>query len=482
MSKQKIFITTPIYYVNDKPHLGHAYTSIAADVLARYYRSQFGNENVFFLTGTDEHGAKVAEAAKQAGKEPKEFVDELVPRFEETLKNLNISNDQFIRTTNPEHEKVVRDLIEKLVASGFVEKKSYKGLYCIGCERFLNKDELVDGKCPDHKTEPLEQSEENYFFLLSKFQDKLIKIIESGKFKIAPEGRKNEVLGKIKQDLEDVSISRQAVEWGISFPEDPKQTIYVWIDALINYFSATKIYDKADFWPPTLHLMAKDILWFHAVIWPALLMALELPLSEEVYAHGFFTIGGQKMSKTVGNVLDPNEMVKKFGADAVRYALLREFPFGEDGDISEEKIALRYEKDLANGLGNLVNRTLTLAKSNNIKLLKPKILVIDKEIYKSNLTARQIAYQDIENLHFHSVLWLIWKVIKDATEIIDKKQPWLLAKENKETELSKVLNPVYDHLISISELIFPFMPETAEKMRSQLETLEPEQLFPRISI
>lgn len=507
----KYYVTTPIYYVNDVPHIGHAYTSIAADVLARYHKSK--GEDVFFLTGVDEHGAKIAEAAKKAGKTPKDFVDELAPKFEEMLGNLNIEYSQFFRTTNPEHENLVQEFVLKLKEKGFVEKRQYEGLYCISCERYYQKDELIVGiKCPDHKRDCVKQSEENYFFLLSKFQDKLIKVIESDEFEIGPEARKNEVLGKLKLGLEDVSISRAAVEWGIPFPGDEKQTIYVWIDALLNYYTATKIYfDKEAptpstspsgrgriVWPADLHLMAKDILWFHAIIWPALLLAVDLPLPKKVFAHGFFTIDGQKMSKSIGNVIDPNKMVEKFGADAVRYALLREFPFGEDGDISEEKIGKRYEEDLANGLGNLLQRTLVMIKRYNINPILPIKLVIDRNDFtidkkiaplsdtwgslenKQNLNIREWIAKKIGELKFDIALAEIWNLVTIGNKFINSNKPWELAKNEKKQELQEILNTAYELIYSISQLIESFMPGTAEKIKKQLETLEAEVLFPRI--
>ena len=470
MPDKKIYITTPIYYVNDKPHIGHAYTTIAADVLSRYYRN--AGKEVFFLTGVDEHGAKIAEAAKEAGKDPKEFVDELADKFEKTWKNLNISNDKFFRTTNPDHEKIVQEFIKKLDTAGYIEKRKYEGLYCVGCERYLMPDELVDGKCPDHKSVPAKQTEENYFFLLKKASEdhKLLEKIESGEIEVGPNSRKNEVLGKINQGLDDVSISRAAVEWGIPYPGDESQTVYVWIDALINYLSAATLFDEPDIWPADLHLMAKDILWFHAIIWPAMLLAVGEKMPKKVFAHGFFTIDGQKMSKTIGNVIDPNEIVEKYGADALRYAVLREFPFGEDGDISVQKIADRYNQDLANGLGNLLNRTISMINKYNVKIQ-------NSGTNEANSTINKL----IEDLKFDTALSEIWKVVKDGNKFIDDNKPWELAKNGKIEELTKVLNSAYSDLMIIAELISPFMPETAEKMKNQLETLKPEAIFPRLN-
>lgn len=478
----KKYITTPIYYINDVPHIGHAYTTIAADVLSRFYRSK--GDEVFFLTGTDEHGAKIAEAAKNAGKEPKEFVDGLVPVFKNAWEKLNIEYSEYFRTTDPEHEKIVQEIVSTLKNKGLVEKKKYEGLYCIGCEKYLKPEELVDGKCPDHKTEPVKQSEENYFFKLSQFGDQILSKINSGELEIGPDTRKNEVLGKIKQGLEDVSISRAAVDWGIKFPEDDSQTIYVWVDALLNYYTATKIFKKEDFWPADLHLMAKDILWFHAIIWPAMLLALDLPLPKKVFAHGFFTVGNQKMSKTLGNVLDPIALCDKYGADAVRYAVLREFPFGEDGDISEEKIASRYEKDLANGLGNLLNRTLNMINKYEIKPNR-KLAYFDQleDVESEDLPQAELLLDThLPALKFDQALTDIWKLIHEKNVFIDEKKPWELAKAGEKVELERVLNAVYWQMFKIADLIAPFIPQTSEKIKVQLESLKPEVLFPRIEI
>ena len=466
MSK-KFYITTPIYYINDIPHIGHAYTTVAADVLSRYYKNK--GQDVFFLTGVDEHGAKIAEAAKKSEMEPKEFADSLVPRFQEAWKNLNIEYSEFFRTTNPKHEEAVSEMVVELQNRGFVEKRKYSGLYCTACEKFLLPDELKDGCCPDHGTKPETHEEENYFFLLSKFGDKLLSAIEKGEYQILPESRKNEVLGKIKTGLEDVSISREKVEWGIPFPGNPTQTIYVWIDALINYYSAQKVFGLDNIWPADLHLMAKDILWFHAIIWPAMLMALELRLPKKVFAHGFFTVGGEKMSKTRGNVLDPNKLVEKFGADAVRYALLREFPFGEDGDISEEKIAARYQSELGNGIGNLLQRTISMINKYEIKV----------ESSSEKLASGEKIEKLIEELKFDQALQEISAEISRLNQYIEENKPWELAKTDV-NKLSEVLKSVHSSLSSLVSPLSPFIPETAQKMKNQLETLEPEALFPRI--
>lgn len=464
--QNKFYITTPIYYVNDIPHIGHAYTTIATDVLARFKAKEIGPENVFFLTGTDEHGAKIAEAAAKQGKTPQVFVDELSPKFQQAWDKLNIGYSEFFRTTNKDHSREVQNLVQLLIDKGFVEKRQYQGLYCVGCERYYAENELVENCCPDHKKPLIKQSEENYFFLLSKLQSALLEKIQSGEFKIEPEARRNEIIGKIKQGLEDVSISRAAVEWGIPFPGDDKQTIYVWIDALLNYYTASKIYHRENFWPADIHLMAKDILWFHAVIWPCVLMAAEISLPKRLFAHGFFTINNQKMSKTLGNVLDPNILVDKFGADTLRYALLCEFPFGEDGDISEEKIANHYRNDLANGLGNLLQRTIAMINRYQVKPIIGQGEKIEIE-------------KDIMTMNFKGALSKIWQVVSAANSLIDEKKPWELAKNNS-ADLEKVLSQIYNMIFSVSDALEPFMPETAQKIKNQLEALQPEPLFPRI--
>lgn len=471
MAQSSFYITTPIYYVNDVPHLGHAYTSVAADVLARYYRKKIGEKNVFFLTGTDEHGAKIAEAAQKFRLTPQEFVDSQVPKFKKLLEILNISNNQFIRTTDKEHEKVVQDFVFKLKKASYIEKRKYQGLYCIGCEKYLSPEELVDGKCPDHKKEPILQSEENYFFLLSRVaqEKQLLEKIENGKIKISPESRRKEVIGKIRAGLEDVSISREKVDWGIKFPGDNNQTVYVWVDALINYYSATKIYQKGPRWPADLHLIGKDILWFHAVIWPSLLLAIGEEPPREIFAHGYFKVNGQKMSKTIGNVIDPIEVAQKYGADVLRYALLREFPFGEDGDISEEKIKQRYQ-ELASGLGNQVSRVISMINKYNVKI-NP-----NSKIYIEILTYDEY----MESKRFDLILSLINEHIKLTDRLTEKEKPWELAKSKNNKKLENVLSGLYHRVAQVAEYIYPFMPQTSGKIKKKLTDLDPAPLFPKL--
>ncbi|MFA6098216.1 MAG: methionine--tRNA ligase [Patescibacteria group bacterium] len=474
---KKFYITTPIYYVNDKPHIGHLYTTIAADVLARYYRQK--EYDVFFLTGTDEHGAKVAESAAKAGMEPQAFADKNSELFKAAFKNLNISNDYFIRTTDLRHEESVKKLMQKLFDQGDIYEGVYEGLYCVGCEKFLTEKELVDGKCPLHKVPPQKLKEKNYFFKLKKYLPEIKKIIEKGKIKIAPAGRKKEVLGLFKQELEDFSVSREKVSWGIPLPFDAKQKTYVWVEALQNYISAIGYGDnEKDFkkwWPADVHLMARDILKFHCLYWPALLLAAGLAMPKKIFLHGFFTINGEKMSKSVGNVIDPNEIKEKFGAEAARYLLLSQFPFGQDGDIKEDLFAEKYNSDLANNLGNLVSRVLNMIE----KYCDGKI---------PQTVANPILLDEpgelIGDLEFDKALKSIMASIDQANHLIDGQKPWVLAKDAaKKPQLDAVLSQLAAFLYELSGVINPFMPGTAEKIvgsLAQAKIEKGEPLFKRI--
>lgn len=469
---KKFYITTPIYYVNDVPHIGHAYTTIAADVLARYHK-QLGKD-VFFLTGTDEHGAKVAEAAKETGKKPKEFCDQVVSRFKDAWKKLNISNNYFIRTTDPRHEKIVQKLLQKVYDNEYIYEGTYEGLYCVGCEKFLTETDLVNDRCPLHPNqEPIREKEKNYFFKLSDFREKLIKAIENKKdpnhYEILPEERKNEILGKLKKGLDDVSISRAAVPWGIPIPWDKSQTIYVWVDALLNYYTATQfLKNKAKFWPAELHLIGKDILWFHTVIWQAFLLAAGLPLPKKVFAHGFFTVDGKKMSKSLGNVIAPDDLIKKFGVDGARYLMLSGFPFGTDGDISLAKFKTRYNADLANGLGNLVARVAKLCEKSGINFKATK-----GQIYPQ-------VKKSLDKFLFDDTLSFIWQEkIAGCDKAIDREKPWQLKGRRLEIVLQKLVGEIRQIAFNLK----PFLPETAEKIEKQFKRpkIKSEKLlFPRI--
>lgn len=449
----KFYVTTPIYYVNDVPHVGHAYTILAADILARHYRTRLGNQNTFFLTGTDEHGAKVAQSAQEHDQTPQQYADEVSEQFRAAWKSLDISNDFFIRTTDVRHEKVVQEFLQKLYENGFIYEGTYKGLYCVGCERFLTESDLVNGKCPLHPNkEPIYQEEKNYFFKLKELAPKILAAIKNGEYKILPESRRNEVVSKLEGGIEDVSISRAGVAWGIAVPWDKEQTIYVWVDALLNYYSATRFLEgKNEFWPATVHLMAKDILWFHSVIWPALLLAANLPLPKIIFAHGFFTINGQKMSKSLGNVIAPQHLINEFGTDASRYLLMSEYPFGNDGDLSLERFKEKYNSDLANGLGNLTSRLAKLCE----------------RVDRFSVSAKHVECQKnntfIENFQFDEALKHIWNEISAADKFMNEKKPWMLAGP----ELQAALEDVVGRLRHIADDLVPFMPATAEALRKQ---------------
>jgi methionyl-tRNA synthetase len=424
---RSFYVTTPIYYANDKPHVGHAYTTVAADVLARYWRQKLGQDQVFFLTGTDEHGQKIAEAAEKAGLTPHAFVNSLVPRFEETWQALNISNDIFMRTTKPEHLKFAQEFLKELYANGAIYKGEYVGFYCVGCEEYKTETQLIDsaatggagGKiCPLHPNmTPEQRKEENYFFKFKDYASKVRELITSGALEVLPVERKNEVLSRSDGELHDLSISRPGLSWGIPIPWDETQTMYVWVEALLNYASALEIAELPSFWPPKVQLMAKDILWFHAAIWPALLLAGNRETPKTVFAHGFFTIDGQKMSKTLGNVIDPNELVEQYGTDATRYFLLSAVPFGSDGDLAASRFAEVYQSDLANGLGNLLNRTVTLMGR--------------AEISPNSNSAAQIegVSEAIEQLKLDLGLKLIWEAIKAGNQYLESRKPWELVKD-----------------------------------------------------
>lgn len=491
--KNKVYITTPIYYVNDKPHLGHAYTTVSADVLARYYRQRLGEDKVFFLTGTDEHGTKVAESAEKNKKTPKEFCDENSAAFKEAWKNLNISNDYFIRTTDKKHYHAVGKLMQKLYDQGDIYEGIYEGLYCTGCEKFLTEKELIDGKCPYHKEAPKKVYEKNYFFKLKKYLPKVKKAIENGEVKILPEIRRKEVLGLFGQNLEDFSVSRENVKWGIPLPFDTSQKTYVWVDALQNYISAIGYGDnREEFknrWDDSqiIHLMAKDILKFHSVFWPALLLSAGLKLPEVVFAHGFFTINGQKMSKSLHNVIDPNQLVKEYDSDVVRYLLLSQFPFGVDGDIKAGSFKEKYNADLANSVGNLFERIFSL------------IIKFHEEVFDRNNPTDEsldLALKKIERKYDEHILnYDLFEALKDISSFvremdryINDKQPWVLHKENN-SDIKIVLNSLFFGAGRLNSLLEPFMPIKAVEVYDYIKKINNKKsrrelgklnLFPRI--
>jgi len=458
----RFLVTTPIYYVNDSPHIGHAYSTIAADILARYWKNR--GAETFFLTGSDEHGMKIAQAAAKAGITPKEFADKISNKYKEAWSELNIGYNNFIRTTDADHEKFVQDFVQKLYDNGDIYPDKYSGLYCVGCEEYKKDEDLEKGNiCPVHKKECEMIEEDIYFFKLSKYQGQILEAIQSGKYSIEPESRRNEIFKFLaKEPLRDLAISRSKVEWGIQIPWDKNQTIYVWVDALLNYLSGSK-----GFWPPQLQIIAKDIFRFHAIIWPAMLLATGYELPEKLFIHGYFTINGQKMSKSLGNVVDPVEIAKVYGTDALRYFVMREVPFGADGDFSLDRFDQRYRADLANDLGNLFQRTIVMAA--NAKVHWEYVGPIKKFPEFDAL---------MEELKFSDALGLIWKMISEANVLIDAEKPWELAKVDP-AKNEKLLQGLLDTLANISDLIGPFMPETQAKMIEQLKTGKPEVLFPR---
>lgn len=479
------YITTPIYYVNDVPHIGHAYTTIAADVLARYWRKKIGEKDVFFLTGTDENAQKNVESAAEHDMDTQQFIDMNAKKFEGAFAALHISNDMFMRTTAPFHKESVDVFMQKLHDAGALKEGVYEGLYCTGCEDFYLEKDLKDGLCPIHGTKPEIVKEKNWFFRLSEYLDKVEHVIGSGEMEVAPETKKSETLGLIKElkklgEKADFSVTRERATWGVDFVVDPTQKVYVWVEALQNYISALGYPDGErfkKFWPADVHLMAKDILKFHAVYWPAMLMAAGVELPKKIFAHGFFSLNGKKMSKSLGNVIDPLAMVEKFGVDATRYLLLSQFPFGNDGDIQEERFAEKFNADLANGLGNLLSRTTNLIEKNLGGSVERK--EVDGGLFKKSSSY-------IESLSFDEALKSIWQAIAEANAYFDEAKPWALAKEDNaeaKEKLKNVLSEVCARLEEIARAVTPFMPDIGEKIAVLVtadKIVKAEPLFPRI--
>lgn len=466
----KFYITTPIYYINDIPHIGHTCTTVAADILARWHR--IIGEEVFFLTGTDEHGQKVAECAEKEGLEPQAYCDKIAPTFINAWKGLSISNDFFIRTTDKRHITVVGEVLQKIYEKGDVYRGKYEGYYCIGCESFKTEQELVDGHCPLHPPDKtVKKSEENWFFKLSAYAPKLIGLIEDDETNyIFPEGKRREVLAKLKSGVNDISLSRENVTWGIPLPWDKTQTSYVWFDALINYYSATRFVDgKSDFWPANLHLLGKEILWFHTVIWQAMLLSAEIPLPIKTYIHSFYMIDGQKMSKSLGNVISPQQLTDLYGVDGARYLLARSFPFENDSDVGISRFTEKYNADLANNLGNLVSRVAKLAN---------QLRIPDTEIKIENEFTGLL-----DNLKLDEAIQLVFdKWIDKSNNRLNEVAPWKL--DPKDPVRLGVLTECINNLRQAAHHLRPIMPETADKIENIFtgEIKSPESgLFGRIS-
>lgn len=475
MKKDTFYITTPIYYPSDKLHIGHSYTTVAADAISRYKRLR--GYDVMFLTGTDEHGQKIQRKAEAMGVTPKQYVDHIVAGIKELWKLMKITNDRFIRTTDKVHECAVQKIFKKLYDNGDIYKSEYEGWYCTPCESFWTKTQIKEGKCPDCGREVELTKEESYFFRLSKYQDRLIKHIEENPDFIQPVSRQNEMLNNfLRPGLEDLCVSRTTFNWGIPVTFDDKHVVYVWIDALSNYITALGYLSEDDtayrrYWPADVHLVGKEIVRFHTIIWPAMLMALGEPLPSQIYGHGWLLLEGGKMSKSVGNVVDPVVLINKYGLDAIRYFLLREVPFGSDGVFSNESLFQRINSDLANDLGNLLSRTVAMIDKYFDGTL-PEHQVegeFDSEL-KSVYTQLPNKVEELmDKLQFSTALSEIWKAISRTNKYIDETMPWVLAKsdENK-PRLAAVMYNLAESLRIVSILIQPFMPETPEKIWQQL--------------
>ena len=512
MSNKSFYITTPIYYPSAKLHIGHAYCTTIADSVARFHR--LAGDDVFFLTGSDEHGQKIQQKAEEQGITPIEYVDPIVAGFQHLWEMLNISNDDFIRTTEKRHEKVVQEIFRRIYDKGDIYKGSYTGLYCTPCESYWTELQLDEkGCCPDCHRPVQEVSEEAYFFKISKYADRLLQYIEENPDFIQPVSRRNEMINFIKQGMEDLCISRTSFDWGIPVPIDEKHVIYVWFDALSNYLTPIGYLDDAEkfnkYWPANIHLVGKEIVRFHSIIWPCILMALDLPLPKQVFGHGWLVVDGSKMSKSVGNVVDPIGLIEEFGADAIRYFLLREINLGQDGNFSRDALIQRINADLANDLGNLLHRTLNMVGKfqEGVVLAAEGRSEVDESLIADAMAAVKAFDEDMSGMKISNAIRAVWAFISRANKYIDETAPWALAKDaEKKQELANVMYNLVEALRIISGMVLPYMPSTAEKLWQQLNLPgsiwelrladmqqwggtpanmhigKPQQLFPRIEV
>lgn len=473
-ARRSFYITTPIYYVNDTPHIGTAYCTIAADVVARYRR--LTGWDTFFLTGTDEHSMNVERRALSLSLTPQAYTDSVAAQFRETWEKLHISFDDFIRTTEPRHHRAAQLMVRRAMDRGDIYKGKYEGWYCASCERFYLEDDLVNGRCQYHPNQDvLWLEEDNYFFALSRYQQRLLDHIEQHPDFIEPEERRNEVLAVVRAGLEDFSISRATFKWGIPFPDDPDQVIYVWFDALVNYLTGVGFgYDDDLFrryWPPNVHVIGKDIIRFHCIYWPAMLMAADLELPRKVFAHGFIYFKGEKMSKSLGNVIRPLELAERFGLDGVRYILLRQTPFGRDGDFTWESVTERYNADLANDLGNLLNRTLVMLQRYRGGAFPAPTGAHAPAVHLREVAAEILPEieQAMDHLQLNDALQAIWKLVTAANRYIEEAAPWRLARDPAQAAvLDDALYTLGESIRLIAHLVYPYMPSSAQSMAAQL--------------